>query len=244
MDELLELLEHYSPGYRHQIEGTDEWELDKLEEIFGRPLPRFYREFAQVMGQDGGPLLAHVNAYQPRWDVGQIYRVLPDSELPPRRFLFIFGDPSVDGQHYWLDLEAPSEEGDSQVVRMPFGHDSWKTKLSPLHVSLREMLFVWAMSQVHLPSFPQRAQYSLRSRDLAPAGFRDAEDLARILERLGFTRLPYPRRCMLFERADAGILLYRRPTGPGFSFEVGMQEPEEFRRVQAIIEENTGMTKN
>jgi hypothetical protein len=96
MDELLALLERYSPGYRVRLRGAPGWRLDELQEAFGRQLPGFYREFCRVMGGGGGPLLAHVNAYEPRDDVATLYRVAPEAELPPRRFLYVFGDPSLD----------------------------------------------------------------------------------------------------------------------------------------------------
>jgi hypothetical protein len=246
MDELLALLERYSPGYRDQIKGVADWRIDELQEAFGRPLPRFYRQFCRVMGMNAGPLLAHVNAYEPRDDVATIYRIFPDVELPPRRFLYVFGDPSVDSQHYWLDLEQPAEESveDCRVVRMSFGREGWEAAVSPVYVSLREALFAWAMTYVHLPTFPHQVGYYLRSGDNGPEAVRDAEELARILERLGFTRLLYPRHCLLFERGDAGILLYQPPASSGLSLEMGVQDSHECRRLEAIIEENTGMTKS
>jgi hypothetical protein len=112
-----------------------------------------------------------------------------------------------------------------------------------MYVSLRETLFVWAMTHVHLPTFPHHVGYYLRSGDKQPEAGRGAEELARIFEQLGFSRLPYPRHCLLFERGDAGILVYQTPEGPGLSFEMGAQDPGECRRLEAVIEENTGMTK-
>jgi hypothetical protein len=245
MDDLLVLLERYSPGYSARVQGVEDWRLDELEEAFGRTLPRFYRQFCQIMGTDAGPLLAHVHAYEPRDDVATIYRVFPDRRLPPRRFLYVFGDPSMDSQHYWLDLERPSPGGeDCWVVRMPFGSEGWETRVSSVYVSLREMLFAWAMMYLRLPTFPHQVGYYRPSGERRPGTAGDAEELARIFERLGFTRLPYPRHCQVFERSDAGIFLYRAPASPGLSFDMGVQDPREGRRVETIIEENTGMVRS
>ncbi|MFY2558506.1 hypothetical protein ACN469_12820, partial [Corallococcus terminator] len=168
MDELLALLERYAPGYRDQIEGYPAPLLDELEEAFGRALPRSYRQFAEHMGARGGALLSTVEAYDPLLDVADFYRVMP-MEMPPRRFLYLFGDSSpLSPTPYWLDLEAPSEDGDCQVVRMPLGEHAWKTKLSRDYVSLRELLFLWAMENIHLPSFPHQARYQ-RGQGQQPA---------------------------------------------------------------------------
>jgi len=197
-----------------------------------------------MMGQEGGSLLAHVKTYHPRADITEIYEVAPPKELPPRRFLFVFGDRSMDAHHFWLDLEAPTEEQDDcQVVRMPFGADAWRTSISKVYISMREMLFVWAMRYVYLPRFPHHSDYLLLSWDKAPKSLRGAEDVVLLFERLGFNRLDYPRHCLLFERDDASIMLYQPIDGSGLSIKVGMRELTELRRFQAIIEDNTGMKK-
>lgn len=241
MDELLALLERYAPGYGGQIEGYPDVLVDELEEVFGRPLPAVYRNFAQVMGTRGGPLLAPVRSFDPILDVAALYRLAPKGELPPRRFLFIFGDPDpLAPHHYWLDLESPSEEGDCQVVRMPFGADSWKTKLHREAISLREMLFLWAMEHVHLPTLPHQVSY-LRGEGRTTPG---AEDLARLLEKMGFARLAYPRHSMLFERDGAAARLYRPPDSPHFTLRVGMHRPEELKRFQLLLDDNTDLVKS
>jgi hypothetical protein len=236
MEELLSLLERYLPGYRDTLEGVFDWRLEELEQAFGRPLPAFYKDFAMTMGLQAGPLLTHVNAHEPL-HIKYLYES-GGSEMPPRRFLFIFGDPDdLSPRHYWLDLEAPSEEGDCQVVRIPFGEGMWKEKLSRQFISLREMLFLWAMEYIHLPTFPHQARYQRGAGRRTP----EAEDLARLLEQMGFTRLPYPRRSMLFERDGAAIRLHRTPDVPHFGIRVGMRSPEEFKHFQALIEDNTDL---
>jgi len=245
MDELLMLLEGYSPGYSARLQGVDDWHLDELEETFGRPLPRFYRQFCQIMGTAAGPLLAHVHAYEPRDDVATIYKVFPDGRLPPRRFLYIFGDPSVDAQHFWLDLERPNPEAeDCWIVRMPFENNEWESHVSPVYVSLREMLFAWAMMYLHLPTFDHQVAYYQPSGEGQHGITSDAQGLTKVFERLGFVRRPYPQHCQIFERSDAGIFLYRSPAGPGLSLEMGVRDLRECRRLEAIIEDNTGMAKS
>lgn len=241
MDELLALLGRYAPGSSGQIKGYPDFLVDELEDVFGRPLPTVYRHFAEVFGTRGGPLLAHVRSFDPILDIAELYRVAPKGELPSRRFLFIFGDPDpLAPHHYWLNLESPSEEGDCQVVRMPFGADEWKTKLRREAISLRELLFLWAMERVHMPTLPHQASYVRREGHSTPS----SEDLARLLEKMGFARLPYPRYSRLFEREGAAASLYRAPESPHFSLRVGMQHPEELKRFQVLLEDNTDMGKS
>lgn len=239
MNELLVFLERFSPGYRDRIEGYPDWLIDELEEAFGRPLPGPYRDFARNMGVNGGPLLAHVRSYDPLLDVAELYRLSPPSELPPRRFLFVFGDPDpLAPTPYWLDLESPSEDGDCQVVRMSFGEESWKQQHRDF-VSFREMLFLWAMEYIHMPNFPHHARY-LRGKGQQTV---TTEDLARILAKLGFTQLPYPRHSLLFERDDAAARLYRRPNDSSFEIRVGMRNLDELKHFQAVIEDNADLEK-
>jgi len=239
MRDLIALLERYAPGYSSQIQGASTWDLDNLEEAFGQPLPDVYRDFARKMGENGGPLLAHVSVND-LLDVADIYRIKRPA-APPRRFLFVFGDPDpLTRFHYWLDLEAPSEEGDFQVVQFPLIQDAWKTKLQQSYVSFREMLYLWAMGNVHLPSFPHRALYHQGDRKRTTA-----EEFAQYLGKMGFVRLPYPRYSMLFERDDAAVRLYRPPDSPHhFEFRVGMHSPDKLKHFLAVIEDNTDVKKS
>lgn len=239
MDELLALLERYSPGYRARIKGVHRWRLDELEERFGRPCPGFYREFARRMGAGAGPLLDGMSDYHPS-SIAELYELAPERELPPRRFLYILGDPSVDARHHFLDLGAPAGEDDCAVVRVPFGEDAWKTHLVQRYVSLREMLFVLAMDRVALPTFPHRVEFA-RPFDAAGAA-PGAEEVAVIFERLGFARLAHARRCLLFERQDGAIVLYRRPDDPAFSVRVGLRDPAKLRGFQAVVEDAAGLS--
>lgn len=238
MDELIALLERYSPGYREKLQGIDDWCLEDLEEALGRPLPGFYRKFAKVMGQQAGPLLAHVTQ-EDLPHVMFLYRVTPEL---PRRFLLLFGDPDpLAPNPYWLDLDAPSEDGDCQVVRMPFGENesSWKERLSRDYLSLREMLFLWAMEDIHLPNFSHQARYNSGQNRQPPT----AEDLASLFKKMGFVQLPYPRHSMLFEREEDGaaIRLYRPPDDSSFEIRAGMRNAQEFKRFKALIEDNTDL---
>ena len=238
MMDLISLLERYAPGYSNHIQGVSTAELDHVEAAFGQPLPDVYRDFALQMGRGGGALLAHVSVNDP-FDVADIYRI-KTRDVPPRRFLFLFGDPDpLSPSHYWLDLEAPSEDGDFQVVRIPLFPDAWKTNLIEYYASFREMLYAWAMEHVYLPGFPHRALYRQGDREMTTA-----KDVANYLEKMGFVRLPYPRHSLLFERDDAAIGLYRFPGSSHFQMHVGMRSLDKLKHFQAVIEDNTDLMKS
>jgi hypothetical protein len=238
MRDLIALLERYVPGCSNQIQGVSTAEIDFLEDAFGQPLPDAYRFFALEMGRDGGPLLAHVRSYNP-FDIADKYKTT-SNDIPPRRFLFIFGDPDpLTRFHYWLDLEAPSEDGDFQVVQFPYFQDAWKTKLIRSYVGLQEMLFDWAMEYVCVPSFPHRARYRQGDGEMTTV-----KDVANYLEKMGFIRLPYPRYSLLFERDDAAIGLYRFPDSSHFQMHVGMRSLDKLKHFQAVIEDNTDLMKS
>ncbi len=236
MEDLLTLIERYAPGYRERIRGAARWSIRELEENFGRPLPAAYREFAAVMGKDGGPLLAGLRSYQ-TIKIAELYKDL--AVMPPRRFLFVFGDDTPDTpEHFFLDFDRPTDDGsDAEVVRFPLDNDgSARTRR---YVSLRELLFVYALRNIALPGFPWRAGYL----DESPYGPErvptSAETFAALFERLGFRRLAFPRRCMLFERVDAVIELYNLPGGPGCSFRVGFRDQGELRRLAELLADHT-----
>ncbi len=236
--DLIAMLERYAPGYSNQLAGISTAELDHVEAAFGQPLPEVYRDFALEMGRDGGALLAHVSVNDPL-DIADLYRNKA-RDIPPRRFLFVFGDPDpLNPYHYWLDLEAPSEDGDFQVVRIPLFPDAWKTKLTRDYISFRDMLYAWAMEHVYLPSFPHRALYRQGDSEMTPA-----KDVANHLEKMGFVRLPYPRHSMLFEGDDAAIGLYRSPDSSHFQVHVGMRSLDKLKHFQAVIEDNTDLMKS
>ncbi|NVJ27268.1 MULTISPECIES: SMI1/KNR4 family protein [Myxococcus] len=241
MEELLNLLERYRPGYRGQVRGYPDLIIDELEEVFGSPLPAAYRQFANVMGANGGPLFRELSSYDPILGVAENYRLAPKSVMPPRRFLFLFGsrDPLVSDCH-WLDLEAPTEDEDHQVVLMPFGEHAWKKDLRPIYNGFREMLFLKAMAEICLPTFSHHVDFSGGHE----GKHASADEVARIFEKMGFIRLPYPHHSMIFEQEDAAIRLYRRPKDSTFHIRVGMRGAEQLSHFQALIEDNTDLERS
>jgi len=237
MEELLALLERYSPGYRNLIQGFHEWYVDDLEETFGRTLPGFYKEFVRTVGQQAGPLLAHVHEYEP-FHVASLYRSTA-MDMPPRRFFLLLGDPDpLAPMPYWLDLDAPSGDGDCEVVRIAFSEDAWKERIRREFVSFREMLFTSAMENVCLPTLPHQVRYYRDERQDS-----EAENIARILEKMGFKRLPLLHHSFLFEREGAAISLYRPPDKSHVQLCAGMRSADEFKLFQMLMEDHTSMKR-
>jgi len=161
-----------------------------------------------------------VKEYNPYSDIAPLYASPYNGKsLSLRRFLYILGDTTYPGPvDYYLDLEAASEEGDAQVVQIPKGKDSGKTLSGGTYYIIREMLCLWAVEKLHLPQCPHSTFY-VHARERQ--SFR-AEDLACMLEKMGFQGcLIQNTACSLSERMQP-IGLCRPPTHSCFAIRVGM----------------------
>lgn len=85
---------------------------------------------------------------------------------------------------------------------------------------------------VHRPGRSEEAEAAVCYRlDLVSA----------LVEEKGFKRIPPAERCALYERGDAGLLLYQHPTEPSFSFSLGCEDPAEMERLARAFEARTGL---
>ncbi|MBL8447140.1 MAG: hypothetical protein JNJ44_06975, partial [Zoogloeaceae bacterium] len=50
------------------------------------------------------------------------------------------------------------------------------------------------------------------------------------------------QRCALYERGDAALVLYRRPTSEAFSFRIGATDPDEFARLMTTFQDAVGVS--
>jgi hypothetical protein len=75
--------------------------------------------------------------------------------------------------------------------------------------------------------------------DPAAATLHSANLVSALAEETGFKRIPPAEHCALYERGDAGLLLYRHPTKPSFSFSLGCDNPAEMERLVREFEART-----
>jgi len=79
---------------------------------------------------------------------------------------------------------------------------------------------------LRLPMLSHRREFSPPEDPGAAVRYR-ADLVSALAEEKGFERIAPIRRCALYERDDAGLLLYQHPTAPTFSFSLGCEEPAE-----------------
>jgi hypothetical protein len=65
-------------------------------------LPGAYVSFLEAMGEEGGALLSGLVDHHPS-AIAALYKTAPKA-MPPRRFLYLFGDPGIAPAPYFFDL--------------------------------------------------------------------------------------------------------------------------------------------
>src|SRR5690606_25192293 len=93
---------------------------------------------------------------------------------------------------------------------------------------------------LRLPLLPYRREFSSPENPGAAARYR-ADLVSALAEEKGFERIAPTQRCALYDRGDAGLLLYRHPTRPSFSFSLGCEDPAEMERLARDFEARTGL---
>ncbi|OJH39733.1 hypothetical protein BON30_16410 [Cystobacter ferrugineus] len=123
---------------------------------------------------------------------------------------------------------------------MPLDEDFPPVASHPKHAGLEEFLYYEAFKELRLPLLPYRRDFS--SPEDPGVAVRYRSDLVSALaEEKGFKRIPPAERCALYERGDAGLLLYQHPTAPTFSFSLGCEDPKEMERLARDFEVRTGL---
>ena len=142
------LLLRLVPDLEKQWAGASAEEIEKIEEIAGRPLPRFYRWFLMRMGTSMGAL-----AYRSiDCSAKTILTCYADGLVAPDpRFLMIgYENDDMMPLHLFYDFEHPSRD-DARVVKMD-------AAAGPFHVqfdSFREKLAVGKFVALRVKRLPQ-----------------------------------------------------------------------------------------
>jgi hypothetical protein len=112
--EVEDLLLRLVPELSQQWKGATPGEIDAVEAIAGRPLPRFYRWFLMRMGQDMGPI-----AY-PVFDFAAptVLACYSEELFPPHpRYLMIgYSLDEIMPLHLLYDFEHPARD-DARVTK-------------------------------------------------------------------------------------------------------------------------------
>jgi hypothetical protein len=195
------LLARLAPDLADRWHGASDAEIERIEQLAIRPLPRFYRWFLSRMAGDLGRLAYPSVDFTAR----RVLKAYDEAEFDPHpRFLMIGYATSSDMPlHVFYDLEHPAG-GDAHVGR---AYDPTEE----LHVefeTFREMLAYGGVLTRRILVAPQRCKGVIESDDgdviahLAPKMYE-----------LGFSSpIPTGRFCAIHEADDTTLLTTADPT--------------------------------
>jgi hypothetical protein len=194
--EMERLLARLVPDFTSQVEGATPDEIEAIERLAGRPLPRFYQWFLWRMGRNMGPLAYRSLDFSAR----SILAAYEDGTLKPDPRLLMIGyetDP-IYPAHIAYDFDHPARD-DARVTRAtdePLPEDqSFET--------FREMLAYGELLRTKFSIQAQRVEVVLS--DNAARGV--VAQLAPVMANLGFTSpIETGEYCSLFEREDALLI--------------------------------------
>ena len=236
MQALVEFIEKYRPGFSEEIVPADELDIALLEEHTG-PLPGAYLRFLQAMGTSTGEFAFAEASLSID---GTIMTYQAKLWLRHGRFINIAGDNGLADWNYFLDRSRPYGADDCMLVRMPLEEGFPPEASRPEHAGLEEFLYYEAFKALRLPMLPHRRKFSSLEDPGAAARYR-ADLVFALAEEKGFERIGPTRRCALYERGDAGLLLYQHPTASTFSFSLGCESPAEMEQLARDFEARTGL---
>lgn len=236
MQALVELIEKYRPGFSEEIVPADELDIALLEEHAG-PLPGAYLRFLQTMGTSTGEFVFAEASFSIDGTI-MTYQAKP--WLRQGRFINVAGDNGISDWDYFLDRSKPHGADDCMLVRMPLVESFPPEAGRPEHAGLEEFLYYEAFKALRMPLLPHRREFSSSEGPGASAQYR-ADLVTALAEEKGFERIAPTQRCALYERGDAGLLLYQHPTAPTFSFRLGGEDPVEMEQLTRDFEARTGL---
>ncbi|WAS90506.1 SMI1/KNR4 family protein [Nannocystis punicea] len=156
--EMEEFLARLVPGLSPAWSGVTADEVAQVEDLAGRPLPRFYRWFLRRLGRDMGPLRYRSLDFSPAQIVAAYSEGLVERG---RRYLLIGRDlgPATPS-HAFYDLDQPVRD-DAMVV----SGEALDDELEPSFETFREMLAWGALLTHGIQRHPQRCVGVLKDRD-------------------------------------------------------------------------------
>jgi len=206
--ELENLLVTLVPGLANTWQGATADEIDAIEKVAGRPLPRFYRWFLSTMGRDMGPLEDSTRDCSAK----RVLQCYSDGLVTVDRRYLLVGyetDESVP-MHLFYDLDRPVRN-DAPVLEMymsgadpTYGFETFREKLA------------WSAFAAHrLQRLPQRCIGLLTATE----GGRVLAQLAPVMSANGFIQpIATGPFCGIFDRSDSAIICAIAPEDPPLDF--------------------------
>lgn len=230
------LLLRLVPELSSHWEGASPEEIERMEQVAGRPLPRFYRWFLSRMGHAMGPL-----AY-PTLDfsVGTILSCYERGLLVPNRRFLLIGYESDERNplHLFYDFDYAVRD-DARVVNSDLARTSLnragrrKCPLGgPLYIgfdTFREMLAWGEFFASRIEKLPQQCVGTFRGSTDVIA------HLDSVMASLSFTKpIPTGTCCGIYDRSDAAMKVRatpRDPPSPRHFFALGANDPDSAQRI-------------
>lgn len=230
--EMEELLLRLMPQVSEHWEGATEFEIEQLEQIAGRPLPRFYRWFLLRMGRSMGPLAIPDTDFS----AAKLLSCYASGEFAPDPRFFMIAHQS-EGEmrlHTAYDFEFPERDDARVVFRGQSG--------GPVHArfdTFRELIG-WSKFVNHrVMELPMNCVGTLMGEN---ADVRSQLDP--LMQELGFNiPLPSGARCAIYDRDDLAMATSSR-IGDKYgvhTFDLGGSDTGMMRKVLGEIAEATSL---
>lgn len=230
--EMEELLARLVPDLANEWQGATPDEIDRIEQLAGRPLPRFYRWFLLRMGHSMGPI-----AYRSLdFSAPTVLSCYAEQVFVPHPRFFMIGYETDEMMplHMLYDFNHPARDDARVAKRHSMGGD--------VHNGFDTFREKMAWGKVMMHSIETRAQRCVGS-------FRDRGGdvllhLDPVMKSLGFeTPIPTGSHCSVYVRSDASMNS-RASLGeaPQFHvFQIGAVDPGRIRRILGEIATETSL---
>ena len=160
--------------------------------------------------------------------------------LRREQYVCVAGDEGLTEWDYYLDRARPHGADDCMLVRIPLVESYPPDENHPKHVGLEEFLYFEAFSALRMPLLAHRLKFEVSEREPRRPTC-NANAVCALAEKNGFKRISPVENCVLYERGDAALLLYKNPVEPIYSFTLGCEDPNELGRLAHAFETLTGM---
>ncbi|WP_434419391.1 SMI1/KNR4 family protein [Nannocystis pusilla] len=235
---ILAFLDARVPELRSQLRGATSEDIDELAELCGRPLPREYAEFLQVMGGSTGSFQAlpvadcraselwpHLLATPPSYPNDRFFKVGLD--------LGIGRDIRLD---WFLDLQR-GDPDDPPVVTFEDEGDPDAFRAARAHLVARSWT---ALLQRHAFLFGAVGRRAVKQQEIVtPADESSLARAAAICARLGLVpAMPSQPGLHTLERADLSVLLELPPDMRCLEIEVGADTARAGQHFLEILRDN------
>lgn len=225
--EMEDLLLRLAPDLDKTWRGAAPDEIEQLESLAGRPLPRFYRWFLTRMGTSVGSLQFRSLDFS----VGRILSCYAEGLVTPdpSSLLIGFETDEIMPLHLFYDFDHPATE-DARVVSMDFKGGLLNEDFD----AFREMVAWGQFTNLRISRMVQSCA-GLFDRE----GDQTLSRLDVVMKKLGFSKpVPMGPNCAVYDRQDAGMsasTTLGEPQSNYFSFHFGAPDAGTIRRLLGVI---------